>query len=766
MFNASGSLGSEMFNSAFKGTSVTGSLISSLTPAAPEARGVAEATTARGAMVARKRAEALVAEMTLDEKLSLVSTYFPYASSKAEELGMVMSSAFNPGLPRLGIPALKITDASLGIANILNVRPDDEATALPSSLATGASFDPELARAGGAAIGGEARAKGFNILLGGGINLTRDPWGGRNFEYIGEDPLLTGVLGGASVDGIRSNNIAATVKHLVLNPQETGRMVMDARLDAAALHESDLLAFEIAIESGRPASVMTAYNKVNGDYAGEHAALINEVLKGNWGFRGWVMSDWGGVHSTEKAALAGLDQESAVELDQRLNGAIFFTDRLRERIADGRVPEGRLDDMVARILVGMIESGAMDHPLPDQPGPIQAEANALVAQRIAETGSVLLRNEGGALPLPRTLKRIAVVGGHADVGVLSGGGSSQVRSIGGVPIEVPIDSYDGAWFCRMTYHASSPLHAVRALAPQSTVTFSDGADHAEAAWAASEADVAIAFATQWRTETLDLETLALPDDQNALITAVAKANPKTIVVLETGGPVLMPWLEEVSAVLAAWYPGQRGGEAIARILFGEVNPSGRLPITFPATDGQAPRPVPPGLEELRARDAAREGGDIDAAIQSFTVDYTEGANVGYRWYEMTGQRPLFPFGFGLSYSSFAYERLEILDSDLPRVAVQITNTGARAGTDVPQVYVRAPDSKGIVTWRLAGFMRVELRPGETQRVEITLEPRTFSRWDEMSRRWERPNEPLPLAIGRSASHFELRGSLRGPTALG
>jgi beta-glucosidase len=700
-------------------------------------------------------------EMTLDEKLSLVSTYFPYTSPRAGELGMVLSSGFNPGLRRLGIPALRMTDASLGVANILNARPDDAATALPSSLAVGASFDPDLARAGGAVIGGEARAKRFNMLLGGGINLTRDPWAGRNFEYIGEDPLLTGVLGGASVDGIQSNNIASTVKHFALNAQETGRMVMDARLDAAAFRESDLLAFEIAIASGRPASVMTAYNKVNGDYASEHATLINDVLKGDWGFPGWVMSDWGAVHSTEKAVLAGLDQESAIELDQRLNGAIFFTDRLREAIAAGRVPESRLDDMVTRILTGMIESGVIDHPLPDGPGPIDVETNALAAQRIAETGSVLLRNEGGVLPLSRTHKRIAVIGGNADVGVLSGGGSSQVRSIGGVPIEKPITSIDGAWFCRMSYHASSPLRAIRELAPQSTVSFSEGTDLAEAARAAAEADVAIVFATQWRTETLDLETLALPDEQDALIAAVAAANPRTIVVLETGGPALMPWLQQVPAVLAAWYPGQRGGEAIARILFGEVNPSGRLPITFPAADTQAPRPVPPGLEELRARDAAREEGDSEAAIKPFTVDYLEGANVGYRWYAMTDQQPLFPFGFGLSYTSFDYKRLEILGGDAPRVAIQVTNSGARTGADVPQVYVKAADSSGIVTWRLSGFRRVELRPGETRRVEIVLEPRTFSRWDEERRRWRRPSEPLPLAIGRSATDFELRSSLRG-----
>jgi len=707
---------------------------------------------------ARERAEALTAQMSLEEKISLVSTHCPYAMEDVAERGMPYCSAYNPGLARLGIPALRITDAGLGVANILNKRLDDTATALPSALATGASFDPELAHEGGRTIGGEARAKAFNIQLGGGINLIRDPWAGRNFEYFSEDPLLSGLLGGASVAGIQSNNIASTVKHYVLNSQETGRMVMDARIDGAALHESDLLAFEIALEKGQPASVMTCYNQVNGDYGSEHAPLI-KLLKEDWGFPGWVMSDWGAVHSTEKAALAGLDQESGFELDEMLNGGVFFTDRLLAAVREGRVPESRVDDMVARILTGLILSGAMDHPVPDEPQPIAAEVNALVAQRIAETGIVLLRNEGGMLPLDRTARRIAVIGGHADIGVPSGGGSSQVRSVGGAPIEVPLESGDAAWFCRMTYHASSPLEAIRAIAPDAAVTFISGEDHAAAARAAAAADVAIVFATQWRTEALDLQTLALPDDQDALIAAVAAASPRTVVVLETGGAVLMPWLDRVPAVLAAWYPGQRGGEAIARILFGEVNPSGRLPISFPASDDQAPRPLPPGLDEVRARDAARAAGDENARTAPFAVDYQEGANTGYRWHELTGRKPLFPFGYGLSYTTFSYAGMEMTGGDRPGVAVSVTNEGTRAGADVVQVYVRAADGKGDASWRLAGFRRVELAPGDTRRIAIELEPRTFARWDGEEQAWRFEDGPLTLAIGRSADDFIFEGRL-------
>lgn len=696
--------------------------------------------------------------MTIEEKIVLVSSYFPHTSPRREELGMTLSSGYTPGIPRLGVPALRITDAGLGVANVLNGRTDETSTALPAALAMGASFDPELVQAGGAMIGGEARAATFNVMLAGGINLIRDPWGGRNFEYFSEDALLSGVLGAAAVEGIQSNKIASTVKHYVLNSQETGRMVMDARIGAAALRESDLLAFEIAIEGGRPASVMTGYNKINGLYASENAVLINGVLKGEWGYPGWVMSDWGSVHSTETAALAGLDQESGMELDDHLNGAIFFTDRLLEAVRTGAVPEVRLDDMAARILVGMIGCGAFDHPVSLVPQPVDVDANCRLAQRIAEAGTVLLRNEEQLLPLAPRTRRIAVIGGSADLGVPSGGGSSQVRSHGGAPIEIPLDSGDGAWFCRMTYHASSPLQAIRAIAPQADVTFSSAQDRASAAAAAAAADVAIVFATQWRTEAMDLETLALPDDQDALIAAVAAANPRTVVVLETGGAVLMPWLDDVAAVLAAWYPGQRGGEAIARILFGAVNPSGRLPITFPAAPEQAPRPLPPGLCELRERDAAQQAGDKDARIRPFVVDYVEGANVGYRWFDANGLTPLFPFGFGLSYTSFHYDDFDVTSGDLPRVSLTVANTGQRPGTDVVQVYVEARDGAGVRSWRLAGFSRVALAPGAARRIEIELEARTFARWDDTAGAWQW-EERLPVAIGRSSRDFAFAGTL-------
>lgn len=711
----------------------------------------------------RERAAAIVAKMTLDEKLSRVISYFPLISPLAAQYEMPMCSGFTPGIARLGLPDLRITDASLGVANVLNARVDDHATALPSSLATGASFDPEIAFAGGAMIGSEARAKRFNVMLTGGINLTRDPWAGRNFEYISEDALLTGLLGGASVAGVQSNRIAATLKHLALNSQETGRMIVDARIDMVDLRESDLLAFEIALETGRPASVMTAYNKVNGEYAGEHAPLINDILKGEWKFPGWVMSDWGAVHSTEKAALAGLDQESGLELDEKLNGAVFFTDRLRNALDEGRVPEQRLDDMATRITGAIIEVGALDAPLADAPQPIDLASNEAVAQRVAECGTVLLRNEQSLLPLSREVSSIAVIGGKADIGVPSGGGSSQVRSNGGVAFERVLEPSDASWFCRETYHSSSPLRALRERFPDADIRFCDGSDHEAAAALAGQSDVALVFAVQWQTEALDALSLSLPGNQDALIEAVAGANARTVVILETGGPVLMPWLEQVPAVLEAWFPGQRGGEAIARIIAGDVNPSGRLPITFPASEEQPPRREPGGLAELRARDAARDAGDRAARIAPFAVDYVEGANSGYRWYEIAGHRPLFPFGFGLSYTRFELAEMAVEgDGNAARVVIDVTNMGDRSGADVPQVYVRSADRLGRESWRLAGFARVELEPGETRRLSIALEPRTWSNWDCEAGCWRRPAAALELAVGRSAADHVLIGVLPAP----
>lgn len=722
---------------------------------APAAAPAAQAAPARpwadASLPPAARAEMLLAAMTFEEKLALLYTWFPpMAKDPAAPADLIPSAGHQPAVPRLGIPALRETDASLGVANQVEQRKGDVATALPSGLALAASFDPQLAYDSGAMIGGEARAKRFNVMLAGGINLTRDPWGGRNFEYLGEDPLLAGLMAGESIRGIQSNRIVSTIKHFALNAQETGRMIMDARIDEAAFRESDLLAFRIAIEKGRPGSVMCAYNKVGGDYACENDWLLNRVLKGDWGYRGWVMSDWGAVHSTVRAARNGLDQQSGGELDTHP----FFRADLRKAIENGELPRARLDDMVRRILFGAFSTGAMDAPVVDTPQPIDYARNAEVAQRAAEAGIVLLKNERGVLPLARSAKRIVLIGGHADVGVLSGGGSSQVRSVGGVPIEIPLAGGPAASFVRTTWHASSPLNAIRALAPRAQVTFLDGSDPAAAAAAAKGADVAIVVATQWTTEAEDPEGIALSGNQDALIAAVAAANPRTAVVLTTGGPVLMPWIDRVPAVLAAWYPGQRGGEAIARVLFGEVNPSGRLPITFPAASSQAPRPAVPGMEQVLA-DPKR--GEDTRGLKPFEVQYREGSDVGYRWYARQGHKPLFAFGHGLSYTRFDYSRLRVEGGDRLAVSFEIANRGKRAGADVPQLYV-APQG-GARPLRLAGFERVTLGPGERRRVTLVAEPRVVADYDVALPGYRVAPGSYRVSISRDAGQPVLTGTV-------
>ncbi|WP_225993421.1 beta-glucosidase family protein [Actinomadura rudentiformis] len=656
--------------------------------------------------------------------------------------GAKQTAAFHPGVPRLGIPPIQETDAGLGIANPCGLRKGDTSTALPAGLAMGASFDAGLARRVGAVVGAEARAKGSVIQLAGAANLIREPRGGRSFEYVGEDPLLTGRLAGAAIAGVQSRGVACTLKHFALNAQETGRTVVCAHLGESAMRESDLLAFQIAIEHGRPGAVMTAYNRVNGAYASENPFLIDHVLKHEWAFPGMVMSDWGGTHSTVEAITAGLDRESGEDLDDE----VYFGAPLLDAVRDGRVPAARVDDAVTRILTVLIKAGLLERavrtaPEPPAPGPTppgstadrptapgppapepaapaltaeQRAAHAREARDLAESGIVLLRNRG-ALPLAPGTGQIALIGGHADFGVLSGGGSSQVA---------PEDSMA----CRRdglprVYHASSPLAELRSALPDALVVYQPGGDLESAAHVAGNADVAIVFAESWSTEGRDHPDLALPGDQDALISAVARTAVCTVVVLETGGPVEMPWLEDVDAVLAAWYPGCQGGQALARILTGAVSPCGRLPVTFPRDIDQLPRPVMPDPASTTSDPGRPRHG-------FFQVDYDiEGSDVGYRWYERQGIDPLFPFGFGLTYTRFGYADLKVTDEDGLSAEVTVTNTGTVAATDTPQVYVTLPPATGVRSSRLAGWARVPLEPGKSERVTIELEPRILAVYD-------------------------------------
>ena len=679
---------------------------------------------------ADRRADLLVGAMTEDEKLVVVTGFFgtqqdwnKFRSPEAR----LQSAGYVPGIPRLGFTPQWQTDAGSGVATQGTAPAALERTVLPSGILTASTWDPAVAEMGGKAIGAEARASGFNVQLAGGVDLMRDPGNGRNFEYGGEDPLLAGTMVGAMVRGIQSNGIVSTVKHYAFNDQETGRSTVNVHVDPGAARTSDLLAFQIAIEDGDPGSVMCSYNLVDGVHACQNDWLLNQVLKKDWGYPGYVMSDWGAAHDTVKDALGGLDQETGVSKDDNY----VWREKLKAAIADGRVPMAVLDDKVRRIARALIASGAVDHPV--APSPIDFAGHAKVTQAAAENGIVLLKNEGDVLPLAGRAKSIAVIGGHADVGVLTGGGSAQVYAPGG-------NAVDGlgpkSWPGPIVYAKSSPLAALQAERPHAAISYTAGADQAAAAAAASKAEVAIVFVTQWTAESLDFP-LTLPDGQDALVATVAKANPHTIVVLETGGPVLMPWAGEVKGIVEAWYPGSRGGPAIARVLSGAVNPSGHLPVTFPKTAEQFPRAVIPG-------------GGLPSS-QVFDVTYSEGAAVGYKWLAKRGEQPLFPFGQGLSYTSFGGDALsaKIVGGDL-QVSFRIRNTGKVAGKQVGQIYV-APEAGG---WeapkRLGGFRKVSLAPGQAETVTLTVDPRLLASWDEGRHGWHIAAGRYAVTLAKSA----------------
>ena len=684
------------------------------------------------------RAELVLAKLSLDQQIALLHGSMPIFLGAKKPASVSISAGYMPGVPELGIPDLTESDASLGVANA--GRKDDDATPLPSGVSLAATWDAKTAFAAGAMIGKEARQKGFNTLLAGGANLLRDPRNGRNFEYLGEDPLLAGTLAGATIKGIQSNHIVSTTKHFALNDQETGRMVLDAQIDEAAFRESDLLAFEIAIETGHPGSVMCAYNRVGGTYACENPFLLTDVLRTDWKYPGWVMSDWGAVHGVA-AAKAGLDQESGQQLDKQ----VFFDKPLTAAVASGEVSKARIHEMAHRYLRSLFAAGVIDHPV--VAGGLNTAADSQVAGRAGEQGIVLLKNDGALLPLMGQARRIAVIGGHADLGVISGGGSSQVIPLGSKSFPKPKGAPQ--WGGGQVYYPSAPLAAIKARAPNAEVTFNDGADPAAAAALAKSADVAVVFATQWSTEGMDI-AMSLDGEQDALIAAVAAANPKTVAVLETAGPVLMPWRDKAGAIVEAWYPGALGGEAIGKVLFGEINPQGRLPATFPASVDQLARPVLPGSDQHIVETLT------PSTSTPFSVVYSEGSDVGYRAYAKSGQAPLYPFGYGLSYTTFRYSGLKVTGGKTLSASFTVTNVSNVAGTDTPQLYLAAAPKR--TQQRLIGWSKVTLKPGEARQIAVTAPARMLSNWDAAAHGWRLDPGAYKVFVGPDAATASLKGS--------
>jgi beta-glucosidase len=681
-----------------------------------------------------ERAGLVLKEMTLDEKIDLVHGNGMPGWGKPRPNAYLGNggAGFVLGVPRLGIPIIQISDAAYGVRS--SGENGRYSTALPSNIASAASWDSHAACEYGELIGRELRAQGYNMTLGGGVNITREPRNGRTFEYMGEDPILAGTLVGNRMKCEQAQHVIGDIKHYAVNDQEGGRNEVDSIIGKRALRESDLLAFEIGVGIANPGAVMCSYNSVNGDFACENKYLLTDVLKNTWGFKGFVVSDWDGTHSTVKASAAGLDNEEPFDH--------FFGEKLKQAVQAGKVSIAELDGHVHRILRSEFACGIIDYPTTKSV--VDVEGGFETARRLAEQSTVLLRNINGVLPLDRTkVHSVAIIGAHADTGMISGGGSAQVDPPG----------RPGAKWQEHVWFPTSPLKAVSAKVPGANVQFDSGGSPESAAKLAKKSDVAIVFAHQWTSEGMDLPNLSLPEDQDGLIEQVAAANPRTIVVLETGTAVTMRWIDRVSGVVEAWYAGSKGADAVANILFGDVNPSAKLPMTFPRSEADLPQPQlvtpPPGAQ---GEAAVMKTGE---AKPTFSVHYDEGLKVGYKWYDAENKPVLFPFGYGLSYTTYSYSGLKVTPGKETTVTFTVKNTGGRAGTEIAEVYAALPASAAEPPKRLVGWSKAHLKPGESAEVSVTVDPKYLSIYDESLDGWKLVPGNYSFRVGGSSQALEL-----------
>ena len=683
-----------------------------------------------------ERAEMVLKELTLDEKIDLVhgegmpgwhGKVFPNAALGNGGAGFVLA------VERLGIPMIQMSDAAYGVRS--SADNGRYSTALPSPVASAATWDPQAACEYGALIGRELRAQGYNMTLGGGTNITREPRNGRTFEYLGEDPILAGTLVGNRIKCEQAQHVIGDIKHYAVNDQEMGRNEVNSVIGKRVLQETDLLAFHIGIEIGNPGAVMCSYNAINGDYACENKYLLTEVLKKAWKFKGFVVSDWGATHSVVKASAAGLDNEEPED--------IYYGEPLKKAVQDGKVPVAELDEHVRRVLRSEFASGIVDFPR--HRSVVDVERGLETARQVAEQSIVLLKNDKAVLPLDRAkVRSIAIIGAHADEGMISGGGSAQVDPPG---FSAP------AWKAHVWF-PTSPLKSVAAKAPGISVKFASGADPAATAALAKQSDVAIVFAHQWTSEDMDLPNLSLPDNQDAMIDQVASANPRTIVVIESGTAVTMPWIDKVSGVLEAWYAGSKGADAVANILFGDVNPSAKLPMTFPRSEADLPHPErvipPPGALGKAAVMATGE------ARPTFEAHYDEGLKVGYKWYDAEKKPVLFPFGFGLSYTSYSYSALKVKPGkEGTTVTFTVKNSGSRPGAEIAEVYAALPAEAGEPPKRLVGWSKVKLQAGETKEVTVNIDSAYLSVFDEAADEWKMVPGAYSVMVGGSSQELPL-----------
>jgi beta-glucosidase len=696
------------------------------------------------------RASLLLKEMTLDEKIGMLhgtglkdlSPVSPVAMHSNGGAGYVV------GVPRLGIPAIQMSDAAYGVRQ--SGQNGRYSTALPSNLAGAASWDVDLAEQYGALIGRELRAQGYNMTLGGGVNLAREPRNGRTFEYMGEDPILAGTMVGHMMKAEQGQHVIGDIKHYALNDQESGRNAVNVNVDERAMRETDLLAFQIGLRESNAAAVMCSYNRVNGDYACENKHLLTDILKKDWNFPGFIVSDWQATHSTAKASAAGLDHEEP--------GEIFYGPAMKQAAQSGQVQLAEVDEHVRRILRSMFASGVVDDP--PQKSVVDVVGGFQVAQRIEEQSIVLLKNEDAQLPLNASaIHSVAVIGAHSDVGMISGGGSAQVDPPGGNAI-LPPGKGQTRWLVPMWF-PTSPLKAIREKLPHANVQYDPGTDPSSAAALAKSVEVAIVFAYQWESEDMDLESLSLPEHQDELIAKVAAANQHTVVVVETGSPATMPWARQVNAIVEAWYGGSKGADAVANVLFGEVNPSAKLPITFPLSDADLPHPVivkPPVASTTQSGDPDAWK-KIAAGLPPFQISYDEGLKVGYKWYDAEKKTVLFPFGYGLSYTTYSYSNLKVDDGKKIRASFTLQNTGTREGSEIAEVYVSLPAAADEPPKRLVGWSKVKLNPGESREVVVEIDRQYLSVFDPAAHGWKLVPGEYSFLVGGSSQNLPLKESI-------
>jgi beta-glucosidase len=663
-----------------------------------------------------RRADLLLHALTQDEKIRLL------AGVASTHTGQTAA------IPRVGLRSVFLTDDSKGVKQ-------GPATALPIPLAVAASFDTHMADLAGSVIGNEAKHKGNDILLGPTVNIMRTPLGGRTFEAFGEDPYLVSHTAVPWIDGLQRQGVIGEVKHFCCNNQEgppysAEKMYSSSNLDERTLREIYLPGFEAAVKKAHVGSIMCAYNRVNEDWACENQHLLTDILRKEWGFKGVVISDWQAQHNTVSAMRNGLDVEMPTPVDYSANN-------INAALSAGLITQAEIDGHVRNLLRTLFAYGFMDRPAFPDDDHINFAKHETVGMKMEERGMVLLKNNG-LLPLHLSkLRSIALIGPQARI-YDNGSGTDDV---------IP-ERFD------------TPMSAFRdRVGSRMKLKYDDGSDTTSAAATAKSADVAIVFASDNEGE--DREKVAptvdgsapnsvQPTNQTALINAVAAANKHTIVVLQTGDPVVTPWRNKVAAMIETWYPGEAGGAALAHVLFGDVDPGGRLPVTFPASTNEYPT----------SNDATANNG--------LEVTYNEGVFVGYRWYDENHVTPAYPFGFGLSYTTFRYSALHINGAT---VRVTVTNTGRRTGIAVPQLYLGLPSPSSSVQQpprQLKGYRSVRLKPGQHVRVTFPLDERAFSYWDVTTNGWRVARGCYRVYVGSSSRAVALRGviSRGGATCAG